>query len=518
MTHPLARAGQARPTLHTPLPALCTATVAFTAIASIAAIAPDAFAAPPDEASRIATVTALTRDFTRSEPFEANPAGAGTVHKLVNTSSFSHPSANMSFERQLDFRVGDGIFRKLWVSAPSSTQSSNGLGPLFNARSCQSCHLKDGRGKPPESDDEAAVSMFLRLSIPPQSAEDHAALASHRKSVIPEPTYGGQFQTFSVQGVLAEGRMDIQYEAFPVTLADGTVVHLRKPTYRATDLNYGPMHPETLLSPRVAPQMIGMGLLESIAEEDILSWADPDDSNGDGISGRANRVWSDTHGKVMLGRFGWKAGKPTIGDQTVHAFSGDIGISTPVLPAAWGDCTEAQTACREAPHGSYGDDAVELPAEMLDLVVFYSRNLAVPGRRDIEAPQVLAGKQVFYDSGCTACHRPKYVTARDAVGPEQSFQLIWPYTDLLLHDMGDGLADNRPEGEANGREWRTPPLWGIGLTQTVSGHTFFLHDGRARNLLEAILWHGGEAEPARQRVIALSREQREALLAFLNAL
>ncbi|MFN3988562.1 MAG: di-heme oxidoredictase family protein [Rhodocyclaceae bacterium] len=474
-------------------------------------------AAPLAEAERIAKVVAPTGDFSRSEPFEVNPAGAATVHKLLNTSSFSHPSANMAFERQLDFRVGDGIFRKLWVSAPSSTQSSNGLGPLFNARSCQSCHLKDGRGRPPEGD-EAAVSMFLRLSIPPQTEADREALASRRKSVIPEPTYGGQFQNFSVQGVLAEGRMDIAYEEIPVTLADGEIVHLRKPTYRAVDLNYGDMHPDTMLSPRVAPQMIGMGLLEAIAEEDILAWADPDDASGNGISGRPNQVWSDAEGKVMLGRFGWKAGKPTVTDQTVHAFAGDIGISTHLLPAPWGDCTAAQPACREAPHGSYGEDGVEITRDMLDLVVFYSRNLAVPGRRDADDPQVLAGKQTFYAAGCTGCHRPKYVTPRDTVEPEQAFQLIWPYSDLLLHDMGEGLADHRPEGDASGREWRTAPLWGIGLTQMVSGHTYFLHDGRARNLLEAILWHGGEAEAAKQRVIALSREEREALLAFLNSL
>lgn len=469
------------------------------------------------ERDRIAAAVQPARTFDRAERFELNPAGAGTSHKLVNTSSFSQPSANMSFERQLDFKIGDGIFRKLWVSSPSSTESSNGLGPLFNARSCQSCHLKDGRGNPPLGD-EAAVSMFLRLSIPPQDDADREALASRRRAVIPEPTYGGQFQNFSVQGVRAEGRMAIRYEEKAVTLADGTVVKLQQPQYQAADLNYGPMHPEVMLSPRVAPQMIGMGLIEAIADADIMAAADPDDLDGDGISGRANRVWSDTHDQVMLGRFGWKAGKPTIADQSAHAFAGDIGISSHLLPAPWGDCTEHQPECRNAPHGYAGTDGVEITREMFDLVVFYSRNLAVPARRGVDTPQVLAGKQVFYESGCIACHRPKFVTRRDAIDTEQSFQLIWPYSDFLLHDMGEGLADNRPEGDADGREWRTPPLWGIGLTETVSGHTRFLHDGRARNLLEAILWHGGEAEPARQRVVALGREQREALLAFLNSL
>ncbi len=470
----------------------------------------------PEEA-RIARVTAPATEFDAPEPFESNPGGAATVDKVVNTSVFSHPSGNMSFERQLDFRVGDGIFRKLWVSSPSSTRSSDGLGPLFNARSCQSCHLKDGRGAPPVGDEEA-VSMFLRLSIPPQDAADREVLATRRASVIPEPTYGAQLQNFSVQGVAAEGRMQIDYEEVPVELADGEIVRLRKPTYRVTDLNYGPMHPQTMLSPRVASPMIGMGLLEAIPDGAILALADPDDVDGDGISGRPNFVWSDETQRVELGRFGWKAGKAGVADQSAHAFAGDIGISTRLAPNAWGECTAAQAACRGAPHGRDVDEGVEATREMLDLVVFYSRNLAVPARRDPGAPQVLAGKKVFYDAGCASCHVPKFVTRRDSVEPEQSFQLIWPYSDLLLHDMGEGLADHRPEGEADGREWRTAPLWGIGLTEVVSGHTQFLHDGRARNLLEAILWHGGEAQAARDRVVALSTTEREALLAFLDSL
>ena len=265
--------------------------------------------------------------------------------------------------------------------------------------------------------------------------------------------------------------------------------------------------------------MIGVGLLEAVAEADIVAAADPDDRDGDGISGRPNRAWSREHRRVMLGRFGWKAGQPTVAQQSADAFRGDIGISTPLFAAPFGDCTAAQRRCRAAPHGGASrDDTVEAGAEMFGLLVFYSRNLAVPARRDIGDPRVLAGKRLFYRSGCTSCHTPKFVTRRDSIGEEQSFQLIWPYSDLLLHDMGDGLADGRSEGVANGREWRTAPLWGIGLTRTVSGHTFFLHDGRARNLLEAILWHGGEAEPARQRVVAMTGSERAALLAFLNSL
>lgn len=468
------------------------------------------------EQARIAAVTRPTNDFSAPEKYESRPAGAATVFKEINRDIFSHPSANMSFERELDFKVGNGIFKKVWVSAPSSTASSDGLGPLFNARACQRCHLKDGRGRPPAEGDPA-VSMFLRLSIPPQNAADREALASNRRAVIPDPVYGTQLQNFSVQGIDAEGEMGISYKEKTVTLADGMVVTLRKPDYALKYPAYGPPHPELMLSPRVAPPMIGAGLLEAVREQDILSRADPRDDDGDGISGRPNRVWSDEWDEVVIGRFGWKAGQPTVHQQAAGAFRGDIGIATPLYPAPAGECSAAQPDCLEAPHGDDGQGS-EVTPEMFDLLVVYSRNLAVPARRDVGDPRVLKGKRLFYESGCTGCHAPKYVTERDESQPEQSFQLIWPYTDLLLHDMGEGLADGRPEGEATGREWRTPPLWGIGLTDEVSGHTYFLHDGRARNLLEAILWHGGEAKAARQRVIAMSNVEREALLAFIESL
>jgi len=264
--------------------------------------------------------------------------------------------------------------------------------------------------------------------------------------------------------------------------------------------------------------MIGIGLLEAIPDKAILALADPDDRDGDGVSGRPNDGWDAAANKARLSRFGWKAGQPSVAMQTGGAFAGDVGISSRLSPAGWGDCTAAQKVCRAAPDGRDPSEATELPDKMFDLVVFYSRNLAVPVRRGVDDPPVLKGKKIFYEAGCIACHRPKFVTRRDSAEPEQSFQLIWPYSDLLLHDMGEGLADGRPEGEANGSEWRTAPLWGIGLTETVSGHTRFLHDGRARNLMEAILWHGGEAETAKQRVLSLSKPEREALIAFLRSL
>ncbi len=458
-------------------------------------------------------------DFTRPEPGEESPAGEATYRKTINREAFSHASANMSFERELDFRVGNGFFRRFWATAPASTQAADGLGPLYNARACQNCHLRDGRGHPPAGPDEPTVSMFLRLSIPPQTEEDRRLLAERRVNVIPEPVYGAQLQNFAVRGIRSEGQMRVDYEEVPVTLQDGTVVSLRRPTYSMVDLAYGDLHPATMSSPRVAPPMIGLGLLEMLDEEDILAAADPADEDGNGVSGRPNRVWSVEHGKVMLGRFGWKAGVASVDEQGQAAFSGDIGISVPLFPAGSGECTRRQVECLAAPNGNSPQyDDLEAGHQVAGLVAFYSRNLAVPARRDYDHPDVLEGKRIFYQSGCADCHRPRYRTRTDAAFPEQSNQLIWPYTDMLLHDMGEGLADHRPEGDADGREWRTAPLWGIGLTPVVSEYPSYLHDGRARTLLEAILWHGGEARRSRDAVAGLPREQRERLLRFVESL
>ncbi|RNF35194.1 di-heme oxidoredictase family protein [Paracoccus methylarcula] len=478
-----------------------------------------------EETARIEAVTASPTDFTAPEKFEANPAGAATVRRRDDADAFSLPSGNISFEGELDFKLGNGLFRKLWVSSPSSTLASDGLGPLYNSRGCQNCHLKDGRGHPPDIAGDPGGSMFLRLSIP--APEDAAAseieeyLASIGQDITPtrpDPVYGGQLQDLSVQGIPAEGRMRITYDEIRIPLSGGETASLRKPGYSIDNPAYGPLRDDLMTSPRVAPQMIGLGLLEAIPAADILAGADPEDSDGDGISGRAQIAWSARHDVPMLGRFGWKAGMPTIEEQSASAFAGDIGISNPLHPDGWGDCTKAQTACVNAPHGDGDARGTEIDAEGLDLVTFYSRNLGVPGRQGVDDTDVLHGKQVFHETGCADCHRPKFVTARLRDRPEQSFQLIWPYTDMLLHDMGEGLADHRPEGLASGREWRTPPLWGLGLTEQVNGHSLFLHDGRARSLLEAVLWHGGEAEPARDRVISMPPGDRAALIRFVESL
>jgi CxxC motif-containing protein (DUF1111 family) len=471
----------------------------------------------PEETARVAAVLAEPADFIRAEPFEANSAGAATVRARASADAFSQFSANMPFEDEMRFKLGNALFRKTWIASPASTLASDGLGPLYNARACQDCHLKDGRGHVPDGPDDGRVSMFLRLSVmggaSPEGIADWIATS-------PDPVYGGQLQDLAAPGLAPEGRMDVSWQETPVTLADGTLVSLRAPTYAFDDPAYGAAAEGLLLSPRVAPQMIGLGLLEAIPAADILALADPDDADGDGISGRPQIVPSVEFGVPMLGRFGLKAGAPTVREQSAGAFAGDMGLSTALHPDPWGDCTEGQPACTAAPHGQEPGtrDGLEVDGESLDLVTFYSRNLGVPERRNVDDPAVLRGKALFHEAGCASCHMPKHVTHRLDGQPEQSFQLIWPYTDLLLHDMGPGLADNRPEGRATGAEWKTPPLWGIGLTETVSGHTQFLHDGRARSLLEAILWHDGEAKAPRDAVAAMSTEDRMALLSFLGSL
>jgi CxxC motif-containing protein (DUF1111 family) len=439
--------------------------------------------------------------FTAAEPGEAQSGGATTVYKKDRT-AFSLPSANLSPTRRLDFSVGNSFFRNPWVIAPSTTTARDGLGPLFNTNACHNCHIKDGRGHPPEPGADNAVSMLVRLSIP-----DEPAFAEHVRhlGLTPEPVYGTQLQDMAVPGVTPEGKVRVEYDSMTV-----------RPTLQITQLGYGPMHPQTRASARIAPPMIGLGLLEAIPEAAILANANPDDSKGTGITGTPNWVWDDAQQKTVLGRFGWKASQPSINQQNAHALAGDMGLTSSLKTAD--DCTPSQTACLDAPNGQGPDGEPEVSDNILRLITFYTRNLGVPARRDVAGSQVLAGKNLFFKAGCQQCHTPQFTTAANAAEPELANQVIRPYTDLLLHDMGEGLADNLTEFKANGQQWRTPPLWGIGLTQAVSGHTRFLHDGRARNLMEAVLWHGGEALPAQRQVLAFDAQQRAALLAFLNSL
>ncbi|MGH1419125.1 MAG: di-heme oxidoredictase family protein [Hyphomicrobiaceae bacterium] len=481
-----------------------------------------AFAVPIGVGAVVLAKERETAKLAALQPGEWFPGGTATTRKAAtHRDVFSQPSRGMGFEEQSNFQIGNAIFRKLWVSSPASTKSSDGLGPLYNARACQNCHLKDGRGHAPSANwpDDDAISMIVKLAIPPQDDSDRKLLAERQLSFIAEPTYGGQLQDLSVQGHDGEGRIHITYTDVPVALADGTVIKLRQPNYKIVDLKYGALHPQTHLSPRVAPQMIGLGLLEAIPAADIRAGGDPDDANGDGISGRASIVRSFATKDLTLGRFGWKAATANVREQSAAAFSGDMGLSTSLRTAPAGDCTKLQTICLNAPHGTTLEaESYEVSDQLLDFTVFYSQNLAVPRRRNADASEVLLGKSIFSTLGCASCHKPSFKTGNVADQKHLSNQVIWPYTDMLLHDMGEGLADNFVEGTATGREWRTPPLWGIGLTQVVSGHAQLLHDGRARNVEEAILWHGGESQAARDGFAQLSKVERDALIRFVNSL
>ena len=435
------------------------------------------------------------------EAQEALSGGAATVFATTRQ-AFGQPLPHLTADQETQFFVGNSFFNRNWVSAPSSTTARDGLGPLFNARSCSACHLHDGRGRPP-APGEDMLSMLVRLSIPGRDT---------RQGVVPEPTYGDQLNGLAVPGVSPEGRVVIAYEEIAGTYGDGEPYSLRKPTYTFTDLNYGPLHPQVLLSPRVAPAMVGLGLLEAVPAEALLALADPDDADGDGISGRANHVWDKKRQQTVLGRFGWKANQPTVAQQVAGAFLGDIGITSSLFPDE--NCPPTALACRQAVNGG----SPELSDALLGHVVFYSRTLAVPARRNAQQPAVRRGRQLFDEAQCSACHTPTLRTGVVPGLPDLSQQVIHPYTDLLLHDMGAALADGRPDFEATGSEWRTPPLWGIGLVETVNRHTYFLHDGRARNLAEAILWHGGEAEASKAYFRRLPTADREALLQFLRSL
>ena len=433
--------------------------------------------------------------------------GGQTTIFNTTPNAFGQPAPGLEREQELLFFVGNSFFNQNWVTAPASTAARDGLGPLFNARSCASCHFKDGRGRPPAFSGEAPTGLLIRLGT--KERDVHG-------SRLPDPTYGLQFQDQAVEGVAEEGDLTIRYEDVTGAYPDGTPYTLQKPIYSLENLAYGDLHPETALSPRVANQMIGLGLLEAIPEARLLALSDPADSDKDGISGRPNWVWDVQNSRMGVGRFGWKAEQPSVLQQVSAAFSGDIGITNSLFPEE--GCALAQVDCADVTSGANAEGETEIGADDLLKVTLYSSSLAVPAQRDADSPAVTEGRELFGDVGCESCHTPTHTTGVHPSIPALSHQTVHPFTDLLLHDMGEGLADTLNDFQATGSEWRTPPLWGVGLFETVNGHTRYLHDGRARNLEEAVLWHGGEAELSKEQFMKLSRAEREALLAFLNSL
>jgi CxxC motif-containing protein (DUF1111 family) len=468
---------------------------------------------------------------TDPDPLGVLTGGAATVH-ATGRQAFSFPFANLGDAEQTRFAIGNSFFKRNWVEAPASTTARDGLGPHFIARSCAGCHVMDGRGAPPDwkktlgPAPDNTVALLMRLSVPGTPAP-HAG-------VVPDPTYGDQFNNAAIQGVRPEGRVEIRSRPIHGRFADGTRYTLRQPLYTLAGLGYGPMAKDVRVSPRIAPQIAGIGLLEAIPEAEILRNARDQAAAPGPIKGQPNRVWDAFARAERVGRFGWKANVATIAHQTAGAFNGDIGITSSVF--AQEGCTSAQKDCLGAPHGGgkrSGHDGLmpaaqasaavpEIDDETLGHVIFYQATLAPAARRKADDPQVLRGQALFAQAQCAACHRPSYVTAE---GPFPALtsarvagQRIWPYTDLLLHDMGAALADGRPDFQASGTQWKTPPLWGVGLIKDVNGHQRLLHDGRANGVLEAVLWHGGEAQPAKEQVLKMNRRDREALVKFVESL
>jgi CxxC motif-containing protein (DUF1111 family) len=411
--------------------------------------------------------------------------------------AYAQPGPLSGAQQQVLFRQGEQLFRQRWVVAPSAL-GRWGRGPLSNGEVCTDCHAGNGRGRPPLAPDEPLRTMTLRLSVAGDTPRPH-------------PAYGDQLQYQGVLGrVPGEGEATIVWHESAVTLADGTRVLLRRPQLRLSGLNYGPIEAQVLLSARVAPAMFGLGLLEAVPESALLAIAKQQRAHA--MQGRLNRVLDIDTGQALPGRFGLKANQATIRSQIATALHADLGVITPLFPEE--NCTAVQRECRTMPPGA----RPELSAAELDALEFYLRMLAPPARREPDTVEARQGERLFAQAGCAVCHAPALRTGDRAALPQLARQTIRPYTDLLLHDLGEGLSDGRPDFEAGPRDWRTAPLWGLGLSQAVNGNAWLLHDGRARSIEEAILWHGGQAHSAREAYRAMTAVQRASLAAFVRSL
>ncbi|MDR4308717.1 c-type cytochrome [Chelatococcus sambhunathii] len=376
--------------------------------------------------------------------------------------------------RDLDSAIGKAVFDRLWVQAPASTKSADGLGPLFAARSCASCHAGSG-GR-----------TTFRLGRDDPAEHPGLVIRLGAADGRPDPTYGAQLQPEGFGKAPGEGRVAVRFAA------------AGRPDWSVTDWGYGAPAPETRLSPRVAPSLSGVGLLARVPEAAILAREDPEDRDGDGVSGRAARLPDGS-----LGRFGWKAAEPTLEAQAAQAFLLDLGLSTTDRPDPAGDCTAAEPQCRTAPHGAEAGEPEVRPELMTGLVAFLDRRPAPPPR-----PASPRGERLFVAAGCAACHAPSL--------PLTGGGEVRAHTDLLLHDMGEALDDGMGEGAAKSAEWRTAPLWG--LSRALAQNAGLMHDGRAADVRAAIGWHGGEAEGAKARFGRLSDKEQAELLAYVSGL
>lgn len=424
-------------------------------------------------------------------------AGGATTIFSAGPDAYTFPLANLDVEGINRHFLADEAFGQQFVTAPST--QFGGLGPLFNQNSCESCHIRNGRGTLPRFEGDTQSGLLLRLSI---------SGTGPNGSPVPVPGFGGQLQNKAVFGSSPEGKLSKTETVQIIEYLDGLEVILQKPAYSIVD-PYISLPAGIKISPRVAPPVHGLGLLEAITESDILLLADENDSDGDGISGKLNMVWDVLANTHKIGRFGWKAEQPTAGQQAAGAAQNDMGLTNFYFP---------EEHCTGQPNCTNGlQNNVDIDDETTELMAFYFQTLAVPARRNYDQPEVIEGAMLFVQLNCISCHTSKFTTGAHPISA-LSNQVIYPYTDLLVHDMGEDLSDNRPVFSAAGNEWRTPPLWGIGLAKVVNPQATFLHDGRAKTLEEAILWHGGEAQHSKETFLNLSKQEREALIAFLNSL
>jgi len=421
-------------------------------------------------------------------------ANDNTTDRLAPVVPLPDAQSRARFER------GRALMQQIWQIAPGKDGQHDGLGPLFNAASCQGCHSTVTRRVVPESDSDRLLSALVRVSVRQNGA------------TVPHPSYGAQLNELAIVGVPAEVRTQVRYTDRKVNLDDGTPVWVREPQLVFHDASYGALDRRVMTSLRASPPIIGVGLLDLVPEEVLLEYADPDDKNGDGIAGRPNRIAHAELKRAVIGRFGWKANSPDLRTQIATALLEDMGLTSVVFPQS--ACTPAQPECLQAASG--GDP--EVTEAMLDDLAFFLTWLAPPAHRNLKDPERRRGEALFRSIGCAACHRETLTTGENARYPALSRIEFHPYTDLLLHDLGAGLADGRPDHDATGGDWRTPPLWGLGLAQAANPEARFLHDGRARTLTEAILWHGGEAQRSRDRFRAMNAPDRAALLRFLESL
>ena len=406
------------------------------------------------------------------------------------------------------FILGRSFFTITWVAAPSATTARDGLGPLFNANACVACHRATRHKQSFNDDGNHSRILVFKLSQP-----NKHHYGQYQQMTPTDSIYGSQLAVNGIHGVPFEAKTDIVWQYGQQTLADGTVVHLRKPIPKVSDWQYGAPNSQTRISLRIAPLLVGLGLLQKIPDEDILSAVDEKDSNQDGIYGKVNYapdignhdVGNTNNNRLAIGRFGHKASMPSVLMQTADAAINDMGLTNPLHPNE--NCTWQQTACVNAPRPRPTPEGdLDLPMGRLQAIAFYLQHLKAP--KNIADNSKRNGQALFKTLQCATCHTPIQKT-HDGI-------IFQPYSNLLLHDMGPDLADARPEYDATPQHWRTTPLWGLGAKSRAN--IPLLHDGRANTVTEAILWHGGEAEQAKQAFIQLNKTQRHDLLDFLNTL